>query len=188
MTARQRRKDDPSSELERLRECATPDWLSRIDRVNRFCISWIPVQCQQARAEGLIGRPLSHVQNRPIHQGCFPHTARAGDYFYVVTPYTGTLMVIARTRLCRVCEVSDRGQRRVTGFDVSEGTPIRLDLPVPPAVAARFSWHKGKRIATLPMSGTRLTTGAFVRLALILRLTSCTAADLDAVLRGDSLS
>jgi uncharacterized protein (TIGR02996 family) len=186
LTKRQREKEDPSRNLEKLRKHATPDWLSRIDRTTRFSVYWPPEVCQEARDREMIGTPLAKIRERPTQLLQFPKEAQVGDYFYVLAGRDGQLLLVGRLRVKTLLKVRLADWSRVTGVTGTEGTPIRLDRAVPPAVTKRISWYSGNKEQTLSLS----LTGAprLVPLARILRLTPRTASDMDAILRGETIS
>jgi hypothetical protein len=110
----------------------------------------------------------------------------AGDYLYVFT-FRGQLMLAGRMRIKD--RVFHSGSATYTiAVEGTEGTPVRFDLPVTDEALGRLSWFSGKtkfRSLNLNAEG-QLTSPTAV--SGILRLTPRTAADLDAILRGDSLS
>jgi uncharacterized protein (TIGR02996 family) len=193
MTPKQKRTEDPFHALQKLRVNATPDWLSRIDRVNRFSMSWPLEVCRAARRDGLVGQPLARVHVRSHKSTHFPKVMAAGDYLYVFAFRNRTLFVVARMRIERRVETTRPATQYVPAYtyttqvEGSEGTPIQLDRAVSAPALARLSWYSGKaeRSANLDNDG-RLTTSANV--SIVLRLTPRTAADLDAILRGETLS
>jgi uncharacterized protein (TIGR02996 family) len=191
MTPRERRKDDPFYQLERLRPHATPDWLSRIDRTTRYSAYWPQDQRWLADRNGLIGKPLALVESRGNHNTRFPKALDAGDYFYVFS-FDRCLLLVGRMRIERRVETllsagTIPSVSFTSGIAGTEGTPIRFDLPVTTLAMSRLSWFSGKeeRFAKLDAEG-RLNSATTVHG--VLRLTPRTAADLDAILRGDPLS
>ena len=186
MTMRELRKDDPFYQLEKLRPHATPDWLSRMDRTMRLSMFWPQNDCLLVQQLGFVGKPLAHVRSRGNNTR-FPKATGAGNYLYVFAFRNRELLIVARMRFERFTEVQHDGWSSVNGAEGSEGTPIRFDLSVPSLAMSRVSWYSGKE-ERRPNLDTydRLTSSASV--SGILRLTPRTAADLDAILRGDSLS
>ena len=187
LTARQKRTEAWPRALERLRPHATADWLSRIDRTTRFSVYWPPDVCQEARDRQLIGQPLAKVRERPAQFLQFPKEVKVGDYFYALAGRDGQPFVVGRLRVKKLIKVGLGTWSRVVGVIGLESTPIRLDLPVLPAAVRRFAWYVDKKEKTLAVTPTGVIT-TLVPLARFLRLTPRTAADLDAILRGDSLS
>jgi uncharacterized protein (TIGR02996 family) len=188
MTPRERRKDDPFYQLERLRERATPDWLARIDRTTRFSIYWPQDICWAAEQRGLMNQPLAHVHSRGNHTTHFPKIMERGDYMYVFTFRARTLFLVGRMRIAGPTEAKVGGWSYVSGFDGTEGTPIRFDQEVPTEALARLSWYSGKtkeRKLSLDAEGRMKSHESLNK---VVRLTPRTAADLDAILRGDSVS
>ena len=104
MTAQERKKDDPFHQLEKLRPHATPDWLSRIDRVGRLSMFWPQDECRRAEAELRVGQPLVRVESRSNHNTQFPKVMTVGDYLYVLTFRNRTLFVVSRMRVRRRVE------------------------------------------------------------------------------------
>ena len=191
MTTRERRKDDPSEQLNRLRPHATPDWLSRIDRTTRYSMFWPQRECENAKEAKLVGKPLALVEERGNHNTHFPKALEAGDYMYVFA-FRVRLMLVGRMRITARVEIpmTSTGPFPIcfNGLEGSEGTPIRLNQPVSDEALKRLSWFSGKkkeRSLRLDAEG-RLSSATSVHS--VLRLTPRTATDLDAILRGDSLS
>jgi hypothetical protein len=189
MTPRQRRTDDPFYQLEKLRPHAAPDWLARVDRTMRLGVHWPQGECDRARRDGLVGKSLAFVRSRGNHHTQFPKSMEAGDYLYVFT-FRGQLMLVGRMRVRQRVEGTLGGLTMVaftTGVEGTEGTPVRFDRPVTGEALGRLSWFSGKKERFLYLDAEgRLTTPT--SLSSVLRLTPRTAADLDAILRGDSPS
>jgi uncharacterized protein (TIGR02996 family) len=189
MTPRQRRTEDPFYQLERLRPHATPDWLSRIDRTMRLSMFWPQDVCRHAEQNKRVGQPLARVHSRGNHSTHFPNAMEAGDYLYVFA-FRGRLLLVGRMRVERRVEKPISPSSTTTwtsGVEGTEGTPVRFDRPVTDDAMSRLSWFSGKeeRGPKLNAEG-RLTNPTIV--SSVLRLTPRTAADLNALLRGDSLS
>lgn len=187
MTTRERRKEDPFYQLEKLRPHATPDWLSRIDRTTRYSMFWPQRECANAEREGQVGKPLALVESRGNHNTHFPKAMGPGDYVYVFA-YRVQLLLIGRMRIeRRIEEPLGATSTWTSGMGGCEGTPVRFDQPVTDVAIGRLSWFSGKKQRSLRLNAEgRLTTPTAV--SSVLRITPRTAADLDAILRGDFLS
>jgi uncharacterized protein (TIGR02996 family) len=192
MRPRERRQNDPFHQLEGLRKHATPDWLSRIDRTMRLSMFWPQNEYWLVERTGLAGKPLACIRSRGNHNTRFPKATTAGDYLYVFAMRNRELLIVARMRFGRFAQVPYGDWGPVEGAEGTEGTRIRFDLPVTGLALSRLSWYSGKeeRRPNLHRDPSeveeRLTSSASV--SGILRLTPRTAADLDAILRGESLS
>lgn len=177
-----------SAALEVLRPQAAPDWLARIDRVTRFSMYWPQDVCRAAERDGLIGRPLASVHSRGNKSTRLPRAMQPGHYLYVFAFRQLALFLVGRVRIEQLPEVriqtGSAAWSYVDGVSGSEGTAVRLDLVVPKVALRRLSWYSGKdeRRANLDAEGRLISHESF---AGVIRLTPSTAADLDALLRGD---
>src|SRR5262249_30467728 len=132
------------------------------------------------------------VSSRGNHNTRFPKAMEAGDYLYVFAFRNRTLFIVGRMRVMERVEIpmTSTGPFPISfeGIEGSEGTPVRFDLSVTDEALRRLSWFSGKkkeRSLRFDAEG-RLASPTSVHG--VLRLTPRTAADLDAILRGDSLS
>src|SRR5439155_24611095 len=144
--------------------------------------------CRWAEQHGRTDEPLAHVHTRGNSKTKFPKTMGIGDYLYVFAFRARTLFLVGRMRIERPTEEKIGDRSYVSGFDGTEGTPVRFDREVPAEGVARLSWYAGKdreRRLNLDAEGRMLSHESLNK---VIRLTPRTAADLDAILRGDSLS
>jgi len=86
-----------------------------------------------------------------------------------------------------IVEVVFSRYETIVGLAGAEGTPVRLDLPVPADVIGRMAWYSGKeeRQAKVTPDGTLASVESVNR---TLRLTPRTARDFDSLLRTGPVS
>jgi len=174
------------------------DWLSCVDRAERFTMFWTNDYCRlvaEARAVGECLRFVTGGQN----QGSYFAVTRdwQGCYLYPVRVFEKKVYLIGRLRICQYMTRDDYRAAHPEGEPLienapgnqvlvgSEGTPIRFDLPLPSEalIRLRFQQKKGERALKHIRDGQMLHGSAGIDM--VCRLTTRSAQDFDALFAGD---
>jgi uncharacterized protein (TIGR02996 family) len=180
--------------LDALRPRIDPAWLAWVDLSDRYTMLWPNDYCRFLGYRGEVGKPLRFVWGGHNQQTRFSFmSVRPGDYIYPLRVHARKVYLIARMRV-RVATTpakylrEHRADRDLIWNDCADevlagegGTPVRLDLEVPPDVLTRWAFRSRKSERTLKHLEEGEMTSA-IDFYGIYRLTDRTAEELDVLL------